>query len=44
MITLPDELGKKGEEIAVAYLKNEGYQITELALRPQGDRYHCQIR
>lgn len=30
MITLPDELGKKGEEIAVAYLKKEGYKILEL--------------
>ena len=23
----PDELGKKGEEIAVAYLKKEGYKV-----------------
>jgi putative endonuclease len=27
MITPPAELGKKGEEIAVAYLKKEGYKI-----------------
>lgn len=33
MITLPDELGKKGEEIAVAYLKKEGYKILELNWR-----------
>ena len=28
-MTPPAELGKKGEEIAVGYLKKEGYQIFE---------------